>query len=427
MRPSLEGAFRSLPMPAAGLARAFAFAGPAILVAVGYIDPGNWATGLAAGSAYGCRLLFVILLASVAGMLVQALAVKLGVAAGQDLAQACRAAYGPRARIGLWILCEIAICACDLAELLGAAIALKLLFGLPLIVGAALTALDVIFFIGLRRMGMRRIEAAVTAILAVVAAAFVVELAWARPSLAEIGRGLVPTGEVIRNSGMLYLAIGILGATVMPHNLYLHSALVQTRRFALTEEGRRAAIRSAVGGGVAALTFAALANGALVVLAAATFHKAGVGEVSDLAQAHELLKPLLGPMAATVFAVGLLAAAQNASVTGTLAGQIVMEGFVDLRLAPWKRRLLTRLLALAPTLAALAIFGDSAGGELLILSQVILSLQLPFALIPLVQFTSDRAKMGVFANGPVLKVVAWIVCAAIIAADAAMIVQLLRG
>ena len=422
-RPSLGGAYRSLPGPRRGTAGALAFLGPGLMVAVGYIDPGNWATGLAAGSAYGYELLFVIGLASLAGVMFQGLAAKLGVVTGRDLAQACRGAYGPRTRVVLWLLCEAAICACDLAELLGAAVALNLLFGLPLMLGAALTALDVIVLIGFGRLGLRRLEAAVAAILLVVAGGFVVQLALAQPSLAAILGGLVPHRTALSDPGRLYLAVGILGATVMPHNLYLHSALVQTRRFELTDAGRAGAIRGAVLAGAAALGLAALVNGALVALAAAVFHAAGTGLVDDLARAHALLEPLLGPLAAAAFAVALLASAQNATVTGTLAGQIVMEGFVELRLAPWKRRLLTRSLALAPTLAVLAVMGDGAVGRLLILSQVVLSLQLPFALVPLVRLTSDRRRMGRFANGPALKAAAWAACAVVIAADAVLLVQ----
>jgi manganese transport protein len=407
-----------------GLWRLARHLGPALMVAVGYVDPGNWATGVAAGSAFGMQLLSVVLLASLAGMLLQTLAAKLGVATGRDLAEACRAAYGPPTRIGLWLLCELAICACDLAELLGAAIALKLLLGIPLMLGASLTAADVMLLMGLRRLRLQRLELVTAVILGLVVAALGLELARAHPSATEVGRALLPGPGLILDPGRLYLAVAIVGATVMPHNLYLHSALVKTRTPATPLAARRAALRAAAGASVVALAVAGFANAAIVALAAASFHRAGLGEVSDLAQAYRLLAPLLGPLAALVFALGLLASAQNATVTGTLAGQIVMEGFTDLKLAPWKRRLLTRGLALAPALATLALFGDRAASGLLVLSQAVLSLQLPFALAPLIRFTSDPRMMGPLVNGPLTRTAAWSVCAVVVAADVLLLIRL---
>jgi manganese transport protein len=401
--------------------------GPGLMVAVGYVDPGNWATGLSAGSAFGLELMWVVLASSLAGMLLQALAAKLGLASGLDLAQACRARYRRRTTLVLWLFCEVAICACDLAELLGAAIALKLLFGLPLMAGASLTALDVMLLMGLKRLRLGRLELLTAAVLGLVVAAFGVELALARHGAADVAAGLFPRPGLLRDPDRLYLAVGILGATVMPHNLYLHSSLVQTRRGGASLQARRSTLRAAVLAGVVALGVAAFANAAMVALSAETFHRAGLTAVGDLAQAHRLLQPLLGPSAALVFALGLLASAQNATVTGTLAGQIVMEGFTDLRIAAWKRRLITRGLALAPTLAVLAVCGEAASGRLLVLSQVVLSLQLPFALVPLLRFTSDRRLMGPFANSPLTRFAAWSVCAAIVLADGVLLVRLAAG
>ena len=392
-----------------------AFAGPGYLVAVGYMDPGNWATDLAGGSAFGYSLLSVILISNLLAMLLQALAAKLGIVTGLDLAQACRQHYSPPVRVALWLLCEVAIVACDLAEVIGTAIALQLLFGVPLVWGVVITAVDVLIVLVLQRYGFRHLEAFVIALLIVVAGCFGLELLMAHPDIAAIGKGLVPTPQILTNPAMLYIAIGILGATVMPHNLYLHSAIVQTRRFERSETGKREAIKFATIDSTIALSLALFVNGAILILAAAAFHGHGQTGISGIEDAYQLLTPMVGIGAAsTLFAVALLAAGQNSTVTATLAGQIVMEGFVDLRLPAWARRLITRSLAIAPAIAVTALYGAGGTTRLLLLSQVVLSLQLPFAVVPLVKFTSDKTKMGAFANGPLLKATAWGVTALII-------------
>jgi manganese transport protein len=394
----------------------FAFAGPGYLVAVGYMDPGNWATDLAGGSAFGYTLLSAILLSNMMAMVLQALAAKLGIVTGLDLAQACRAHYRKPVRLGLWLLCELAIIACDLAEVIGTAIALQLLFGIPLVWGVCLTALDVLLILLLQQRGFRKLEAFVIALLIIIAGCFAVELALARPSIAAIAGGLVPTPEIVTNPAMLYIAIGILGATVMPHNLYLHSAIVQTRKFDLSEDGKRAAIKFATIDSSVALSLALFINASILILAAATFHQAGRTDVAEIQDAYQLLSPMLGAgIASTLFAVALLASGQNSTITATLAGQIVMEGFLDLRLPAWLRRMITRLLAIVPAVTIAALYGEGGVARLLVLSQVILSLQLPFAVIPLVQFTSDRTKMGKFVNPRWLKMTAWLVSAVIVA------------
>ena len=393
-----------------------AFAGPGYLVAVGYMDPGNWATDIAAGSAFGYTLLSVILLSNIMAILLQALAAKLGIVAGLDLAQACRAHYSRPVRWALWILCELAIIACDLAEVIGTAIALQLLFGLPLVWGIVLTALDVLLILALQQYGFRKLEAFVIALLVIIAGCFAVEMALAQPSLAAIAEGLVPRAEIITNPAMLYLAIGIIGATVMPHNLYLHSSIVQTRRFERSERGKREAIRFATLDSTVALILALFINASILILAAATFHREGYTEVTEIQDAYRLLSPLLGAgIASTLFAVALLASGQNSTITATLAGQIVMEGFLSIRLPMWLRRLVTRLLAIIPAVVVAILYGESGTARLLILSQVILSLQLPFAVIPLVQFTSKATMMGTFVNPLWLKLAAWGVSAVIIA------------
>ena len=392
-----------------------AFAGPGYLVAVGYMDPGNWATDLAGGSAFGYTLLSVILLSNIMAMVLQALAAKLGIVTGLDLAQACRAHYSPPVRFVLWVLCELAIVACDLAEVIGTAIALQLLFGIPLVWGVCLTALDVMLILVLQQYGFRKLEAFIVALLIIIAGCFAVELFLSQPSLAAIAGGLVPTPEIVTNPAMLYIAIGILGATVMPHNLYLHSSIVQTRRFERTEGGRRQAIRFATLDSTVALALALFINASILILAAATFHQAGRTDVAEIQDAYQLLTPMLGAgVASTLFAVALLAFGQNSTITATLAGQIVMEGFLDLRLPAWLRRLITRLLAIVPAVIVAALYGSSGTAKLLVLSQVILSLQLPFAVVPLVQFTSDRTKMGGFVNPAWLKIAAWVISAVII-------------
>jgi manganese transport protein len=424
--PSLPEAFRTVEVPSTGLARKLvAFIGPGFLVAVGYMDPGNWATDLAAGSAFGYRLLAVVLLSSIMAILLQALAARLGIATGADLAQACRRYFSPPVNRVLWVLAEIGICACDLAELLGTALGLKLLFGIPLFIGVCLTCVDVLLILALQRYGFRKLESFVIALMAVIVLCFAAQLALASPDLGEVARGFVPTTPIVTDPAMLYVAIGILGATVMPHNLYLHSSIIQTRRYPLTPAGRREAARFATLESSVTLTLAMFINAAILILAAATFHAGGYGEVAEIADAHQMLTPLLGPAAAMLFAVALLASGQNASITATLAGQIVMEGFVRLRLAPWKRRLVTRAIAATPAILVVGIQGESGVGELLILSQVILSFQLPFAVVPLVAFTADRRKMGELASPRAVTVAAWAVAALIVLLNVTLLVQIL--
>jgi manganese transport protein len=372
-----------------------AFAGPGYLVAVGYMDPGNWATDLAGGSRYGYTLLSVIMLSNLMAILLQALALRLGIASGRDLAQACRDHYSRPTTIVLWLLCELAIAACDLAEVIGSAIALNLLFGLPLMWGVCLTASDVLLVLYLQQFQFRYVEALVVLLILGIAGSFAIELALARPDLAGVAAGLFPSPQIMANPDMLYIAVGILGATVMPHNLYLHSSIIQTRRYGDSTSSRRQAVRFASIDSTVALMFALFLNGAILVMAAATFHGTGHEGVADISDAYLLLAPLLGTqLASTLFAVALLFSGQNATLTGTLAGQIVMEGFLNIRLRPWLRRLITRLIAIIPALITVGLYGERGSGALLILSQVVLSLQLPFAVFPLVLFTSDRRKMG---------------------------------
>ncbi len=425
LRPTLPEVFRTVPVASTGVWRKMgAFAGPGYLVAVGYMDPGNWATDLAGGSAFGYTLLSVILLSNLMAMLLQSLAAKLGIVAGLDLAQACAVRYSPPVRWTLWVMCEIAIVACDVAEVIGTAIALQLLFGIPLVWGVALTALDVFLILALQRFGFRKLEAFVIALLIIIAGCFAVELALSNPDFAAIASGLVPRTEVVTNPMMLYIAIGILGATVMPHNLYLHSSIVQTRSFDRDDRGKAEAIKYATLDSTIALALAFVINASILILAASTFHAAGMTEVAEIQQAHELLAPMLGVGAAsTLFAIALLASGQNSTVTATLAGQIVMEGFVNLRLPPWARRMVTRAIAIIPAAAVAILYGQSGTAKLLVLSQVILSLQLPFAVIPLVQFTNDKRLMGRFANPVWMKGVAWTVAAVICALNITLLVQ----
>ena len=427
--PSLPESHHSVPIPR-GVSfwrKALAFAGPGYMVAVGYMDPGNWATDLAGGARFGYTLLSVILIANLMAMLLQSLAVKLGIATGRDLAQACRDHYSRPVSFGLWVLCEIAIVACDLAEVLGSAIALNLLFGIPLVWGVCLTALDVLLILLLQHKGFRWLEAFVITLIATIGVCFAVELVMARPAMAEVARGLVPTAQIVTDPAMLYLAIGILGATVMPHNLYLHSSIVQTRRILPDDRSKREAIRFATVDSTVALLFAFFINAAILILAAATFHRTGHQRVADIADAYQLLTPLLGTtLASTLFAVALLASGQNSTITGTLAGQIVMEGFLDIRLPPWLRRLITRLIAILPAVIVTALHGERGVGSLLILSQVILSLQLSFAVVPLVQFTGERRKMGPFTNGPALRTTAWGVALVIMAFNGWLLVSAVR-
>ncbi|MBY8829690.1 Nramp family divalent metal transporter [Hephaestia mangrovi] len=415
--PSLPEVFRSIAVPSsgAGWRKLAAFTGPGFLVAVGYMDPGNWATDLAGGSAFGYTLLSVILLSNVMAIVLQALAARLGIATGRDLAAACRDAYSKPVVLALWLLCEIAIVACDLAEVIGTAIGLNLLFGIPLVWGVCLTGLDVLLILLLQRRGFRRLEAFVIALIAIIALCFLYELIASQPAIGAVLAGFVPQSEVVTNPTMLYIAIGILGATVMPHNLYLHSAAVQTRAFEPTPEGKRDAVKWATLDSTIALMLALFVNAAILILAAAAFHTIGRTDVAEIQDAYRLLTPTLGAaLASTLFAVALLASGQNSTITATLAGQIVMEGFLRLRLQPWLRRLITRGLAIVPTVIVAALYGESGTARLLILSQVVLSMQLPFAIVPLVQFTSDRAKMGGLASPAWLKATAWFIAAVII-------------
>ncbi len=415
--PSLPESYHSVHVPK-GVSfwrKALAFAGPGYMVAVGYMDPGNWATDLAGGSRFGYTLLSVILLSNLMAILLQALALKLGIATGRDLAQACRDHYSRPVSFVLWVLCEVAIAACDLAEVIGSAIALNLLFGIPLIWGVCLTAFDVLLILLLQNKGFRWLEALVISLVITIGVCFAVELFMAQPAIGAIMRGLVPTTEIVSNPLMLYIAIGILGATVMPHNLYLHSSIVQTRKVLPDDPSKREAIRFATLDSTVALLFAFFINAAILILAAATFHNTGHQEVADIGDAYHLLTPLLGTtLASTLFAVALLASGQNSTITGTLAGQIVMEGFLNIRLPAWLRRLITRLIAIVPAVIVTAMYGERGAGGLLILSQVILSLQLSFAVIPLVYFTSQKHKMGQFVNSRPLAAIAWTVAATIV-------------
>jgi manganese transport protein len=427
---SLPEVHGSIPIPhSAGFwKKMMAFAGPGYLVAVGYMDPGNWATDLAGGARFGYTLLSVIMISNLMAILLQALAARLGIASGRDLAQACRDHFSRPVTIFLWIVCEIAIAACDLAEVLGAAIALNLLFGLPLIWGVCLTALDVLIILYLQHRGFRYVEALVVALIILIAGSFAVELWLAKPDLGDVARGFVPSAAILGNPEMLYIAIGILGATVMPHNLYLHSSIVQTRKYLDTFESKREAIRFATIDSSFALMSALFINAAILVMAAATFHGTGYEEVADIGDAYKLLSPLLGTtMASTLFAVALLCSGQNATLTGTLAGQIVMEGFINLRIRPWLRRLITRLIAIIPAVIVIMIYGEQGTGPLLILSQVILSLQLPFAVFPLVMFTSEKAKMGPFASPAWVKALAWFVALVIAGLNVWLLYQTFTG
>ncbi|MDF2997372.1 MAG: mntH [Xanthobacteraceae bacterium] len=411
-----------------GLWRLFAFMGPGYLVATGYMDPGNWATSLAGGSKFGYSLLTVALLSNLIAILLQALCSRLGVASGRDLAQACRDSFPRPVAFVLWILAEAAICATDLAEVIGTAIGLNLLFGLPLEIGVVVTALDVFLILWLQNLGFRWIEALVVTLLAVIALCFGIQIALADPDWGQVIRGFAPTVEIVRNPDMLYLALGILGATVMPHNLYLHSAIVQTRRHDGTTDGKREAIRLATFDSTFALMFALTINASILILAASAFHHGGVGEVADLGKAHELLNPLLGSaLAPTLFAVALLCCGLNSTVTATIAGQAVMEGFLHIKLAPWLRRLITRSIAIVPAAAVTIAYGESGAGSLLILSQVILSLQLPFAVVPLIMFTADKRKMGGLAAPRWQIVLASLAAALIIALNMKLLFDLVTG
>jgi manganese transport protein len=426
----LPEAHRTVPFSsgASWFRKILAFAGPGYLVAVGYMDPGNWATDIQGGSKFGYTLLSVIVMSSLMAMFLQALSAKLGIATGRDLAQACRDHYSKRTSIVLWVLCEIAIAACDLAEVLGSAVALKLLFGLPLLAGVVITALDVLIVLALQGRGFRLIEVFVVTLIATIAACFAYELFFAQPLWREAAQGIIPRAEILRNREMLYIAIGILGATVMPHNLYLHSSIVQTRAFGVSAGDRREALRYAVFDSTLALGFALFVNAAILILGAAAFHTHGLHNVAEISDAYQLLSPVLGvSVASTLFACALLASGQNSTLTGTLAGQIVMEGFLNIRLKPWLRRLITRALAITPAALVIGFAGEGKVTSLIILSQVILSFQLPFAIIPLIQFTGDRAKMGALANSRLTQGIAWSVAALILFFNGELLWFILRG
>jgi manganese transport protein len=419
--PSLQEVHKSIPIKKTGsfFRRLLGFIGPGYLVAVGYMDPGNWATSIAGGSAYGYTLLSVILISNLMAILLQSLSAKLGIVSGRDLAQACRDHFSKPVSIVLWILCELAIAACDLAEVIGAAIALNLLFHIPLVYGVCLTAFDILLVLLLQNKGFRYIEAFVIALIATIALCFGFELLLSKPEIGGIVSGFIPSSTIVSNPDMLYIALGILGATVMPHNLYLHSSIVQTRKYDETVEGKRSAIKYATIDSTVALMLALFVNAAILILSAAAFHTTGHKDVAEIQDAYHLLDPLLGTgVAGILFGVALLASGQNSTLTGTLAGQIVMEGFLNIRLKPWLRRLITRMIAIIPAVIVTIIYGEKGTGELLILSQVILSLQLSFAVIPLVMFTSDKNKMGSFVNKKWVKWLAWLVTSIIVLLNA---------
>jgi manganese transport protein len=426
--PSLAEVYRTVPVTGRTWWRKLlAFAGPGYLVAVGYMDPGNWATGIAGGSQFGYALLSVVLMSNLMAVLLQGLSSKLGIVTGRDLAQACRDHYSRPVGLMLWVLCELAIAATDLAEVIGSAIALNLLFGIPIAWGVGLTALDVLLVLYLQNKGFRLIEALVIALVGTIGVCFLFEIVRSRPEAAAVLGGFVPTPRIVQDSTMLYLALGILGATVMPHNLYLHSSIVQTRKYEENATGKREAVRYAFVDSTIALTFALFINASILVVAAATFHSTGNTAVAEIQDAYKLLTPLLGAGASTVFALALLASGQSSTLTGTLAGQIVMEGFLNIRLRPWLRRLITRGIAIVPAAITAILYGESGTAKLLVFSQVVLSLQLSFAVFPLVRFTSDRAKMGEFANPVWLKVIAYAVVTVIAGLNAWLLVQTVRG
>ena len=428
--PSMLDVFRSITVnPGATPWRRFlAFVGPGYLVAVGYMDPGNWATSLAGGAQFGYALLVVALISNIMAIILQALCARLAIATGRDLAQACRDAFPKAVSWPLWAFAELAICATDLAEVIGTAIALNLLFGMPMEIGVLVTALDVIVILWLQNMGFRWVEAFIITLLGVIALCFGIQIALADPNWGEVIRGFAPTTEIVRNPQMLYLALGIIGATVMPHNLYLHSGIVQTRAYGSTIPEKRDALKWATLDSTIALMFALIVNASILVLAAASFHKTGQTEVAELGRAHELLAPLLGAsIAPTLFAIALLCCGLNSTVTATMAGQIVMEGFLDIKLPSWLRRLATRLVAIVPALLVTWIYGAGETAKLLILSQVVLGLQLPFAIVPLVMFTASRTKMGELVAPRWLTVTAAVVAAIIIILNIKLLVDLAVG
>lgn len=416
LRPSLQENFQTIPVPHqwSWWRKMLAFAGPGYLVAVGYMDPGNWATDLAGGSQFGYTLLSIILLSNLMAILLQSLSGKLGIVTQRDLAQACRDHYSKPTVYALWFICEIAICACDLAEVIGSAIALNLLFGLPLLWGVCLTALDVFIIMYFQRINFRYIEAIVVLLMLIIAGCLSFVIYLSKPDFGDILAGFIPQSEILFNTEMLYVGIGILGATVMPHNLYLHSSIVQTRKYGQDPTSKADAVKFVTIDSSVALMFALFINAAILIVSASVFHVNDYRNVAEIQDAYRLLTPVLhAPIASTLFALALLASGQNSTLTGTLAGQIVMEGFLDIRLRPWMRRLITRAIAIIPAIICVALYGESGTARLLIFSQVILSFQLAFAVIPLIIFTGDRKKMGSFANPIWLKILAWM-CAGII-------------
>jgi len=426
--PSLPEVHATVGISQSGVSwrRLLGFLGPGFLISVGYMDPGNWATDIAGGSRYGYTLLFVIMASNLVAILLQSLSLKLGVATERDLAQLCHQSYGPRVSFVFWFFAEIAIAACDMAEVIGSAIALELLFHIPLIYGVLITGLDVLLILLLQRWGFRYVEALVIALIGTIITLFGVQMFLSQPEYAQVLHYLfIPSREILTNPGMLYIAIGMLGATVMPHNLYLHSSIVQSRNYKRTPEGKREAIFMANVDSGLALTVALFVNAAILIVAAAVFHRSGHFEVEAIQDAYKLLSPLVGAAgASTLFAIALLASGQNSSITGTLAGQVVMEGFIHLKVSPWLRRMITRTLAIIPTIIVVAVTGEQGTEKLLILSQVILSLQLTFAVVPLVMFTSNRKWMGEFVNGRFLQVVAWTVAVLIAAANGWLLIQM---
>ena len=409
--------------------RLLGFMGPGFLISVGYMDPGNWATDIAGGSRFGYTLLFVIMASNLMAILLQSLSLKLGIATERDLAQACGESSGRAMSFVLWVMAEVAIAACDMAEVIGSAIALQLLFHIPLFYGVLITGTDVLLILLLQRWGFRYVEALVIVLIGTIVALFGIQMILSRPEYWPVFTNLlIPSKEIVSNPGMLYIAIGILGATVMPHNLYLHSSIVQSRRYKRTPEGKREAIQMASIDSALALTVALFVNAAILIMAAAVFHRSGHFEVAAIEDAYKLLSPLVGAAgASTLFAIALLASGQNSSITGTLAGQVVMEGFIHLKLSPWLRRLITRSIAIIPTIIVVAINGEKGTEKLLLLSQVILSLQLSFAVVPLVMFTGNRKKMGEFVNPPWVKVLSWAVASLIVALNGWFLVLMIKG
>ncbi len=427
---SLPEVFSTIAVPMNGSfkRKLFAFTGPGLMVAVGYMDPGNWATDIAGGAQFGYTLLSVILISNIFAIVLQHLSLKLGIVAERDLAQACKDHYHPVINFMLWLFCEIAIAACDLAEIIGAAIAINLLFGLPLSWGVVITAFDVLIILFLQHKGFRYIESIVGGLIFVILICFGFELFRAQPEILPMLSGLIPAKEIVTNPSMLYIAIGILGATVMPHNLYLHSSIVQTRNYPRTPLGKKTAIKFATIDSTVSLLIAFFINATILILAAAVFHHSGNNEVADIFDAHKLLAPLLGTtLASTLFAVALLASGQNSTLTGTLAGQIVMEGFLSIRLKPWLRRLITRLIAIVPALIVAILYGENGTSKLLVLSQVVLSMQLSFAVIPLVIFTNSKLKMGEFVNKPWLQIVVWFITTIIVMLNLYLLFEIFFG